>query len=53
LILVDGKGEEVAVPVDSIDEKVPSKLSPMPANFVESLSEQDFRHLVTYLLSLR
>ncbi|MDA0284366.1 MAG: c-type cytochrome, partial [Planctomycetota bacterium] len=53
LILVDGKGAEVAVPVDSIDEKVPSKLSPMPANFVESLSEPDFRHLVTYLLSLR
>lgn len=53
LILVDSKGESVSVPTDSIDRKIPSTLSPMPANFGETLPEEQFRHLLTYLLSLR
>ena len=53
LILVDSKGEELSVPVNSIDQKILSNLSPMPANFGESLTEEQFRQLLAYLLSLR
>ena len=53
LILVDSKGEEISVATDSIDQRVLSNLSPMPANFGESLTEEQFRQLVAYLLSLR
>ncbi len=35
-----------------IDEQFPRN-SPMPANFGESLMEQDFREIMAYLLSLR
>ena len=53
LILVNSKGEEVSVATDSIDQRVLSNLSPMPANFWESLTEEQFRQLLAYLLSLR
>ena len=53
LILVDSKGEEISVATDTIDQQVLSNLSPMPANFGDSLTEDQFRQLVTYLLSLR
>jgi putative heme-binding domain-containing protein len=53
LILVDSKGQELPVAKKLIDEQFPSKLSPMPANFGESLAEQDFRHIMAFLLSLR
>lgn len=53
LILVDNKGQELLVAKKQIDEQFPSKLSPMPANFGESLTEHDFRAIMTYLLSLR
>ncbi len=53
LILVDSKGEELSVPTESIDQKIPSNLSPMPANFGETLTEEQFRQLLAYLLSLR
>lgn len=53
LILVNSKGEEVSVATDSIDQQVLSNLSPMPANFGESLTPEQFRQLLAYLLSLR
>ncbi|MBI1310172.1 c-type cytochrome [bacterium] len=53
IILVDSKGEEIPVAKKTIDEQFPSALSPMPANFGESLTEQDFRQVMAYLLSLR
>jgi len=53
LVIVDSKGEETSVATDSIDQKVLSNLSPMPANFGETLSEDQFRQLMAYLLSLR
>jgi putative heme-binding domain-containing protein len=53
LILVDSKGEEISVATDSIDQNVLSNLSPMPANFGETLTEEQFRQLMAYLLSLR
>ena len=53
VVLVDSKGQEVPVAKKLIDEQFPSTLSPMPANFGESLTEQDFREILAYLLSLR
>jgi putative heme-binding domain-containing protein len=53
LILVDSKGKEISIPKSSVDQKVPTRLSPMPANVGETLNEQQFRDLLTYLLSLR
>jgi putative heme-binding domain-containing protein len=51
LILADAQGKEVQVPRDTIDEKVVSQLSPMPANFAEQIAEPEFYHLVAYLLA--
>lgn len=53
LILVNSKGEEISVAKDSIDQQVLSNLSPMPANFGESLTAEQFRQLLAFLLSLR
>jgi len=53
LILVDSNGKEISIPKSSVDQKVPTLLSPMPANVGETLTEQQFRDLLTYLLSLR
>jgi len=53
LILVDNKGQELAVAKKQIDEQFPSAISPMPANFGESLTEQNFREIMAYLLTLR
>ena len=53
LILVDSNGKEISIPKNSVDQKVPTRLSPMPANVGEKLNEQQFRDLLAYLLSLR
>ena len=53
LVLVDSKGEEISVPTNSIDQQILSNLSPMPANFGESLTAEQFRQLLAYLISLR
>jgi putative heme-binding domain-containing protein len=53
LVLVDSKGEEISVATDSIEQQVLSNLSPMPANFGESLTDEQFRQLLAYLLALR
>ncbi len=53
LVLVDSNGKEVAIPKKAVDQKVPTRLSPMPANVGDKLNEQQFRDLLTYLLSLR
>ena len=53
LILVNSKGEEISVATDSVEQNVLSNLSPMPANFGETLTEEQFRQLLAYLLSLR
>ncbi|MGZ0166927.1 MAG: PVC-type heme-binding CxxCH protein [Planctomycetales bacterium] len=53
LILVNSKGEEISVATDSVEQNVLSNLSPMPANFGESLTPEQFRQLLAYLLSLR
>ena len=53
LVLVDREGREISIPVADVARKQPSRLSPMPADFSETFSEQDLRDLLTYLLSLR
>jgi putative heme-binding domain-containing protein len=53
LVLVDGQGKEILLPTASIDERTKSTISPMPANFGETLSDQQLRNLLRYLLSLR
>jgi len=51
LILADAQGKEVRVPRDTIEEKLVSQLSPMPANFAEQIPEPEFYHLMAYLLA--
>jgi putative heme-binding domain-containing protein len=51
LILADARGQEVRVPRDTIDEKIVSQLSPMPANFADEIPEAEFYHLMAYLLA--
>ena len=53
LILVDSQGRELSVALSDIARREPSRLSPMPANFSETLSPEQFRDLLSYLLSLR
>ena len=53
LVLIDSQGREISVPVADVARKLPSRLSPMPANFSETLAEEQFRDLLSYLLSLR
>ncbi|MBL4886017.1 MAG: c-type cytochrome [Planctomycetaceae bacterium] len=49
--LVNNKGEVIQIARDSIDEQKKSTLSPMPANLVEELNDEQFRNLMAYLLS--
>jgi putative heme-binding domain-containing protein len=51
LVLADNQGKEVRLPLDKVAERTVSPISPMPANVVEQLGEQDFYNLVAYLLS--
>jgi putative heme-binding domain-containing protein len=53
LVLADNQGKEVRVAKDEVDERSTSQVSPMPANFVEQISEADFNNLLAYLLSLQ
>jgi putative heme-binding domain-containing protein len=52
-ILADPTGKESSIPTDSIQEKTPLALSLMPATFADALTEEEFRDLQAYLLSLR
>jgi putative heme-binding domain-containing protein len=53
VVCVDQQGKEFVVATESIDERRQSSLSVMPANFHETLSPDDIRSLLAYLLSLR
>jgi putative heme-binding domain-containing protein len=53
LVLADAQGKEIRVPQAEIEERTLSPLSPMPANVPDLVSEEDFAHLVGYLLSER
>lgn len=52
LVMVETQ-EEVRIPLAEIDKRTVSSLSPMPANFSDALTEEEFLHLLGYLLSQR
>jgi putative heme-binding domain-containing protein len=51
LVLADNQGKEVRVPKNNVAERSISPLSPMPANFVDQVSEADFYNLIAWLLT--
>jgi putative heme-binding domain-containing protein len=53
LVLVDGQGKEQRIPRDTVESRVVSPLSPMPANFGEQLSEPEQYNLLAFLLQQR
>ena len=52
-ILADPTGKESSIPTSAIADKQALALSLMPATFASALSENEFRDLQAYLLSLR
>ena len=52
LVLVDNTGKEQRISSDEIepDTRKVAPLSPMPANRRDAISEEDFYHLLAYLL---
>ena len=53
LVLADAQGKEVRIAEDEIDQRVVNPLSLMPSNVPDLVNEQDFVHLLGYLLSQR
>ena len=51
--MADALGKEVRVAKADVDERRTSLLSPMPANLAETIKEEDFHHLMAYLLQQR
>ncbi len=39
------------MPKNTVDEKLVSPTSPMPANFADQITPEDFNHLMAFLLS--
>ena len=52
-ILIDLTGKEIAIPKAEIDERLRSARSPMPENLGEMMSDEEFRNLLAWLLSVR
>jgi putative heme-binding domain-containing protein len=50
-VMADAEGKEVRVSKDTVDEKAVLPSSPMPANFNDQITEEDFNHLMAFLLS--
>ena len=53
LVLADSQGKEVRVSKDAVEERSSSQVSPMPGNFAEQISQDDFNNLLAYLLTLQ
>jgi putative heme-binding domain-containing protein len=53
VVLADVQGKEVRVPKDAIEQRVESQLSLMPSNVPDLVNEEEFVHLIGYLLSQR
>lgn len=53
LIIADDQGREQRVPLAEIEERQLAKLSPMPANIAERLSEAELNDLLGFLLAQR
>jgi hypothetical protein len=52
LILVDSQGHELRISHDTIEERFTSPLSPMTSAAEKTITEEDFSHLVCFLLEL-
>lgn len=53
VVLADREGKEVRVAKKSIDKRMTSPLSPMPANVAEMTTEAEFYDLMAYVLTLK
>lgn len=53
LVMADNQGKEIRVPLEEIDQREVSKLSPMPANVPDLVTEAEFYDLLSFLLSQR
>ena len=53
LVLADDQGKEVRIPLKDIEQNRETALSPMPANVADLIPENEFPHLMGYLLSLK
>ncbi len=53
LVLADAQGKEVRVPSAEIASRTVTPLSPMPANVLDQVGEEEFLHLVGFLLNQR
>jgi putative heme-binding domain-containing protein len=53
LVLADAQGKPQRVALGDIDQRTVSPLSPMPANVAEQLPEEQFYHLLGFLLAQR
>ena len=51
VVFADAEGKEFRVPSADIEANRETALSPMPANFGETIPEPEFYHLLAYLLS--
>lgn len=51
LVLADNQGKEVRVPGELVLERTTVSLSPMPGNVADLVSEEDFDHLIGFLVS--
>ncbi len=51
--IVDSHGKELVIHKDEIEKQKKTTVSPMPANFSETIAEQEFVDLLGYLLANR
>ena len=50
VVFADATGKEVRVPKEEIEETQTSRVSPMPANFIDLVGEANLPHLLAYLM---
>jgi putative heme-binding domain-containing protein len=53
IVIADAEGKELRIPTGEVQQRRFSKLSSMPANVAEKISENDFYDLIGYLLDQR
>lgn len=53
LVVIDGEGKERRIPIDDITNNRDTMLSPMPANYGDTIPEADLANLLAYLLELK
>jgi putative heme-binding domain-containing protein len=51
LVFADAQAKEVRVPIEMVEDRIVTQLSPMPANFADQIPESDFYDLFAFLLA--